>query len=366
MPRLLHVSDLHLTQRPGERAYGLAVLDEIAAVAAEWRVDGVLLCGDIFDSVRDAEAMRTDLRATLARVPAPCLMIPGNHEDDGTGFRTLTALDFAPVELLAERPYCVRRLGEGGAAVEIVAIPHQGASVEAAEWDVPEKAARWRVAMAHGVVPGLCYTGPDVEDGGGALDAELFSRLRVDYAALGHVHDRRSVQQDGALIAYAGSARVWRSGEAGERGVVVVDLDEAGVQTTFVALASAGVYRGYDVPLSLEGMIIPPEVETWGTEDFIELRLSGVVDDENRVRIAEERLREAHGARVRRLEVRRGDVAVLAGIHTQPLAKRFLEELEARRPHAAEPDFAAKERVWLRARELGLVHIKRALEAQAP
>jgi DNA repair exonuclease SbcCD nuclease subunit len=365
MPRLLHAADLHLSQRAGERAYGLDVLRELVAVARARAVDAVLLCGDVFDTARDAEALRGDFRDAFAELGAPCLYIPGNHEDDGTDYRTLRALDFAPVELLAQRPFSLRRLGEGEDAFEILAMPHQGAAVETGDWSVPAKAARFRVAMAHGVVPGLCYTGPDVEEGGGALGADLFARCGVDYAALGHVHDRRATTLDGVVIAYSGSARVWRSGESGERGVMIVDLDE-GVRAAFVPLASAGHFRGYDVPLSLEGEIAVPDADSWGRADYVELRLSGVVDDENAVRAAEERLRATHGDRVRRLEVKRGEFAVLAGIHTQPLARRFLEALEAKRPQASEPDFEAKERVWLRAREVGLVHIKRALEARTP
>jgi hypothetical protein len=164
------------------------------------------------------------------------------------------------------------------------------------------------------------------------------------------------------LLSYPGSARVWRRGELGPRGVTRITLDTR-ITTEFLPLASAGQYHCYDAPLLLDGTIpVPAEAGAWKAEDFIELRLRGIVSDEHALKREIEAWRERHGGKIRRLEIKDKDVSILGGIEHHKLARSFLERWRALEPETGDPDYERKRQIWIRARDLGLNQIKDTLE----
>lgn len=356
MSILVHAADLHLTSAPGEKDYSLGVLAALVERARQEKAAFLLLAGDVFDSFREAEALRAEFRRLIAPLREGCevLFLPGNHEALERGAGSLRALDLGAAVLLDRLPFSLLVRGEA----EFLAIPHQDGYRDYREWPVPPRGERPRVAAAHGVVNGLSYGGPEEESGGAALDPDLFRRWGVAYAALGHVHARREEERDGVKLAYPGSARVWRRGETGERGVNRVALDGSSPpRVEFVPLAAAGRYRPVPLPVGFDGSIEERRLEAgdWGPRDWVGLELAGIVEDEGTVARLEEALRRAHGRRVRRLEIRREGIGVLPGIAAQPLAAEFLRlwrEAEPREGREA----------WLRARGLGLERIRRMLE----
>lgn len=367
MPRLLHAADLHLCDE--ERGYGLAVFAALIEAAHRERADYLLFCGDLFDTYADAERLKGEVRKLIGTPPFEFLYLPGNHEGIRKGGGDLSRLDLGAANVLHAAPWSLIRRGRGGIPVEFLAVPHQESYAGYGSWQVPPKEARWRVALAHGLVAGMAYRGPDDEGGASALDPDLFQRFRVDYAALGHIHGRRNQGIGAVHFAYPGSARVWRRNESGARGAWLIDLPADGSLPlpAFVPLAAAGEFRLYQLPLSLEGE--PPDIGTlalgWGPADSIVLRFTGIVEDENAVAALADRLRALHGGRVRKLEIERDEVASLPGIADQPLARRFLEAWEKRVPAADAPGADERRAEWLRARELALLALKAGLERSA-
>jgi hypothetical protein len=224
------------------------------------------------------------------------------------------------------------------------------------------------VALAHGVVAGMSFGGLDAEGGATALDPDLFARLKVDYAALGHIHGRRHQVFGSLTIAYPGSARVWRQGETGPRGVYLLELPpggpsplQRGPEPAFHRLVSAGEYRHYGIPLTLDGD--PPDLDrlasAWSPADAVELEFTGLVEDERLMARLAEDLRARYGSRVRRLTLTRDGVTALPGISSHPVARQFLERWAAR-PEARDPGHAGYP-AWLRARELALLQLKASL-----
>lgn len=355
---ILHAADLHLCD--SEREYSLSVLEEIVALALNRDVAFLLLSGDTFDSFDDVESLRSSFRKALEKLPPSCevLLLQGNHEDLGRGKRDLRSLDLGPITLLADTPFSlIERDG-----VEFLTIPHQANYSDYRQWKVPQKQETLRIAVAHGVVVGVSYAGPDQETGAGVLDPDIFTRFSVDYAALGHIHIRRQENSNNTIISYPGSARVWRRGELGERGVCLLNTDEL-LRVDFLALRTAGQYREYALPLSLEGKArnLSKEARSWSSSDFIHISFTGLVEEENVVASLEAELQKEHGDKVRKLEIVRDEVSVLPGISSQPLASRFIALWEPKEPELGQE---LKRRVWLRARELALAEIKRVIEAR--
>jgi DNA repair exonuclease SbcCD nuclease subunit len=354
---IIHCADLHLCAAPEEREYCLAVLDEIADLARRERAAALLFCGDLFDGFRDLEALRIEFRRRIEALPAGCAVvyIVGNHEPHGAGGQRAGAFDLGGIAVVEDGPF--ELLVRDG--VELLCVPHQPSYSGYTDWKVPPKKTKLRLGLAHGLVTGMdVYAGPDDEESGecaGALDPDLFGRFEVDYAALGHIHARREKTIGACRLCYPGSARVWRKGEDGERGVYVLSCDDR-VQGRFEPLASAGQYRVHDLPLGLDGGLDGVEecAASWGARDWIHLRLGGVVDDENAVAEVERRLRREWAGRVRRLDVSRDGVEVLEGIARHALARKFLAVWE-RGFAAAGP---ADRSLWLRARQLGLMQMR--------
>ncbi len=374
MLRLLHCSDLHLSARDSdsnEREYSLDVLREIVTHAEREEAAAILIAGDLFNTFSDAEALRAPVRDILAQYSGEVFYVPGNHEELERGRKSLARLDLAPLQVLQELPASLLRREYNGLTLEIVSIPHQKEYGDAPSLGLPAKDADLRIVMAHGIVADLAYSGPAgaEENEAGILDPRLFVGLEADYAALGHIHARRLESRNGVTFCYPGSPRVWRRGESGERTVALLDVNAGGsFHVRFVPIQTAGTYRRVELPLSLQGEA--PELydaDLWQPQDYVDLRLSGLVEDENTVVNLEGELRRQHGQRVRRFEVRRDDVEVLEGVSGEPVARKFLELWKQREPVVA-PGKTDDEResynVYLRARELALHEIKRALEGR--
>ncbi len=358
MTELIHAADVHLSSDPREKDYSLAVLAAIVERARTDRAAWLVLAGDVFDTFRDAEALRAEFRRIVAPLEGSCevLYLPGNHEQPERGAGSLRALDLGAVTLLDGLPFTT--LARDG--VDFLAIPHQADYRDYRDWPVAPKDGRPRVAVAHGVVNGLSYAGLEEETGGSALDPDLFLRFGVDYAALGHIHARREETRGSLRLAYPGSARVWRRGETGERGVNRVTLAAGpggALRVEFAPLPEAGRYRPVALPVGFDGGIEDGRLgaEAWGGRDWVCLELSGIVEDEAAVARLEGALRRAHEQRVRRLEIRREGLGVLPGIAGQPLAEKFLRLWREAEPRGAQE-------AWLRAREMGLQRIRRLLE----
>ena len=363
MIKLLHCADLHLSAARDERGYCLSVLDEIVAAAVREGAGYLLFAGDTFNSFGDAEALRDEFRSRIEPLRGRCepVLVSGNHEDLGRNGRRLASFD------LGIEPECVVESSGGPFTllrrdgVEFLALPHRADYRDYTGWNVPEKKEPFRVAAAHGIVAGMSYTWEDEETDARAavMDADLFQRYLVDYAALGHIHSFRRVRAGGTELLYPGSARVWRKNEMGPRRAALVTLDEA-IHLSPLELKAAGQYRPLDVFVSFDGTPaeLPSEAEDWGPADYAYLKFSGLVENEREALDSVRKLISEMEERVRRV-AHETELSVLEGVSGHPVAKKFLQLLEERKPVKDGEEYP----VWKRAREMGLLKIKETVEA---
>jgi DNA repair exonuclease SbcCD nuclease subunit len=241
----------------------------------------------------------------------------------------LEKFDFGRAQLLSAKPWSLLPLSE---EAELLAIPFQKDYSGYREWKVPPKKKPMRILLAHGVVPGFAYMGSG-EDSDSVLDEELFAYFEIDLAALGHLHGNYVIRKGETLIAYPGSARVWREGEVGPRKVLAGTTEAIPPVLEPKILRSAGEYRVIPVYVSPGGELRIEKPEKISGADYLRLEVSGVVEDEPSVRKELEKIENELKTKCRELTINTDKLSVLAGVSTHPLAKSFLrgwEEAAAR------------------------------------
>ena len=262
--RLLHVSDWHVGATLGSRisrdADLTVVIDEMVAIAADFRPHLVVHSGDLFDGARPpVESMRLGISG-LRRLAeyAPVVVVAGNH-DSLPLFRLFNDIlaaggSASPIRFVAdvvqpEDGGVLEFPGEGDEVVRLVALPflHPNSLVKVMQ----TAPAGWTGEYADGVRTLQAMLARGLERGfdprrhinlyaahlhvGGAVLArservvhvsedyalDVESLPPVSYAALGHIHKPQALP---GLVPgrYAGSPIQIDYGELGEQKVVVL------------------------------------------------------------------------------------------------------------------------------------------------
>jgi DNA repair exonuclease SbcCD nuclease subunit len=199
--RLLHVSDLHL-EGPGD-AEQVSIL---AALAADRAAGVLLIAGDFFDHMRVSDATLAVTAKALSQVPAPVVILPGNHDPFMPGSPYIRA-DLGPnVHVLSTPGGETCHLAE--LDLDIWGRPHTSFADFRPLADIPPRGtATWQVAMAHGHLT----RGPaDLQRAYPIAPAEIAGSGR-DYVALGHWDVPFDASSGSVTAAYSGSPSRVRS-----------------------------------------------------------------------------------------------------------------------------------------------------------
>ncbi|WP_251865422.1 DNA repair exonuclease [Achromobacter sp. Marseille-Q4962] len=211
MTHFLHTADWQIGRQYGQfETEDAALLAEarletvarIAALAAERRVDAVLVAGDVFDTQAVSDRTVRRLFAALSAYAGPWVMIAGNHD----------AALAESVWSRARRLGCIPANVHAPMAAQVVDLPGAGLAVLAAPlrqrhthddvtqvFDLMDSApGRVRVGLAHGSVAGRL---PESADAANPIAPDRAARARLDYLALGDWHGCLAVD-----------ARTWYAG----------------------------------------------------------------------------------------------------------------------------------------------------------
>jgi exonuclease SbcD len=243
--RFLHTADWHL----GRLFHGTSLLEDqaplveqVATLAREARVDAVLLAGDVYDRAippPGAVALLDDFLARLTLdAGVPLVAVAGNHDSaERLGFASrLLRRPGAPIVLHDEHgpvhvhalPYAdpptVRHVLEAPELGDHAAS--MGALVEAIRASDPGRARK--VLVAHAFVSGCEESEserPLSVGGSGAVPASMLAGF--DYVALGHLH--RPQRAGGDAIRYSGSLAKYSFSEIAHRkSISIVELGRTG------------------------------------------------------------------------------------------------------------------------------------------
>lgn len=251
--KLLHLADLHI----GKTLCGYSMLEDqkyvfsqIYEIIKQHHIDGVMLCGDIYDkSIPSVEAVSLfdSFLGEMKNLKVKVFIIPGNHDSKGRLSFCRGLLHESQV-YIAENPEKITIEDDYG-CVNIYMIPFDRPATMAAyvgEDSIktyndgvsaiikhlnPDYTKRNVMMTHHFVVAGSQQ--PELSDSenlisvGGieVVDASLFNQF--DYVALGHIHKSQAMGKD--YIRYAGSILKYSFSEAlSEKTVPVIELKEKG------------------------------------------------------------------------------------------------------------------------------------------
>ncbi len=229
--RVLHTADVHLEsdgygnarQQAEHQERGRRVFQRIVDRALSDEVDLLLIAGDLFDHNRVSDAAVDFVRAELARLRRPVVILPGNHD-----------------ALYPNAIYDRHDLAAGSSHVRVIQLLN-GETVELPELDavvwgrameehepgfqplahIPGRDdRRWHLAMAHG----FFYEVRQRPDRSSPIFADEIRDTGWDYVALGHQHVQTNVSQGSVVAYYAGAPVTDWSGADPVGSVLRIDL----------------------------------------------------------------------------------------------------------------------------------------------
>lgn len=244
--KFFHISDLHI----GKRVNGFSmledqkyILDQIVDLAENYRPDGILIAGDLYDrSMPSAEAVELadDFLYQFTKLQIPVFLISGNHdcaERIAYGGRMMEqagiyvsrvfdgkmqkySLRDVDIWLLPYiKPAQIRRFYPE----EEMETTQQAIEVILKHTELDER--RVNILVMHQFLAGasVCESEEMSVGGSDQIDASIVEAF--DYVALGHLHGPQKVGRD--TVRYCGSPLKYSFSEAGHRkSVTVVEMAE--------------------------------------------------------------------------------------------------------------------------------------------
>jgi exonuclease SbcD len=198
--RLLHTSDIHLSDGPDSPRF----LREVVDLALAHQVDVVLIAGDLFDHSRVAAATVDGAIEHLARLRQPVVIIPGNHDqvDERSVYHRADLesagahVTFVGDPMGREVEFDDLRLVVWARGIE----DHSPAHRPLQGYGTP-RPPFWNVVLTHGhYVPA-----GDRSDRSSQITEDEIGALGCDYVALGHWHHFLDVSTGGVPAFYSGS-----------------------------------------------------------------------------------------------------------------------------------------------------------------
>ncbi len=221
--KIIQTSDLHLSSKKPER---IKALENIISTAIEQKADLVLISGDLFDSVEQADILRPDLRNMLSSLPFTIIAIPGNH--DMGSYRA--DLNFGnSIKIMTSQPFEVTDYEN----TRLISLPYSNQDFNDLVFDLKNSIdkSRINILMLHCTLD-IPYLGEE-EYGQEERQAYLPVNSRVlgdlgfDYILSGHFHSRvvENHITDSTIFIYSGSPVSVTRKEQGRRRVTLLDTN---------------------------------------------------------------------------------------------------------------------------------------------
>ena len=264
--RILHTADLHLCSpltanltgdKIRERKAELfTTFERMVEKAIELGAFAIIIAGDLFDS--DKITLRDCKRVAeiIERYPAlTYFYVAGNHE------RT------AFTDRIQEKPKNLIIFGEQWEyyAINDVRIIGRSHTEPGMFESLVCEGGKKNIVILH--------TEPTEKNGTVGIGFDDAQGRGIDYLALGHYHTYRTYRiSDGGIAVYPGTPEGRGFDEEGEKGFVLVDVDNKGIHHSFIPFAKRTLHR---IEIDITGIKRRIDIE-----DKISARLSEIPSDD--------------------------------------------------------------------------------------
>lgn len=268
-PMLTHMSAAQASMRNAQIIDSFLRLTDYAAVNG---VRAVIIAGDLFDGERVRGRTVDEILAAMERTPeVDYLYLPGNHDGAARAFSDRTL------------PENLRQFGREWTTFQYENVAVSGVQLcrengEAIYEAVPHAAGRVNIAVLHGQIGTV--SGED------AVNLSLLKYKGIDYLALGHIHSYTLERlDDRGIYCYCGCLEGRGFDECGDKGFVLLDVEDGKVTPAFVPFASRRLHR---VPVDITGLTKSAQIaqamkqaaQTISAGDMVEFLLTGSSEPE--------------------------------------------------------------------------------------
>ncbi len=272
MIKILHSADWHLDSalngRADEAALRRALLqipDKVADACRAENCDILLLSGDLFDGKPSPEGLHV-LKLALQEVGVPTFIAPGNHDFCSPDSPWLTEAWPENVHIFTQ-PH-----------MESVALPQLDCRIYGAGFDAmhcppllkgfhTQGEEKYHIAVLHGD-PTLRTSDYN------PISKSQIGGSGLQYLALGHIHKGDSLREKGTLCAWPGCPMGRGFDELGEKGVLVVTLEQT-AQVSFLPLDTPRFYDLQAEVLTDGASALAAVLPAAGSEDYYRVELVG-------------------------------------------------------------------------------------------
>ena len=235
--RFIHCSDLHLDSRMEalslektavRREEITHTFERLVSYAKENGVTAVIIAGDMFDTSR--VTIKTKNRIIKAIECAPevdFLYLSGNHDDDNF----ISELEVLPKNLKVFRnEWTEFTYGD----IVISGIVFTSTNVRSVYDSLNLQPKNVNILVMHGQVAGY-----NSEEKAEIISIPLLKDKNVDYLALGHIHSySEGVIDNRGTYAYSGCLDGRGFDETGEKGFILLEVDNKKIKKSFVPFSS--------------------------------------------------------------------------------------------------------------------------------
>ena len=274
MIKILHSGDWHLDSplllRSQEQTRYLrdalaGIPEKIVALCKEEQCDMMLLAGDLFDGAASAGTVQA-LKAALRDAQVPVFITPGNHDYVGNDSPWLNEVWPDNVHIFTHQ------------SIESVVLPDLDLRIYGAGFtsmDCPALLLDFTAAHNEQYKVGILHGDPTQANSPYCpITKQQVNNSGLDYLALGHIHKGDSFRSGKTLCAWPGCPMGRGYDEDGEKGALIVTLDET-AEIRFVPLDAPRFHDleipGGDDPAKALDSVLP----ALGNPDFYRITFTG-------------------------------------------------------------------------------------------
>ena len=226
--KIIHCADLHLDSKIDIKDKAKSTLrkeevlhsfERLCDYAKQNFVSAIIIAGDLFDSEKGSVAVVERVLEIISKAPSiTFLYLPGNHEKD----RLISSAVALPenLKLFGEDWTCFSK-GKVNFIGRTETAKNMFSTLKLNENEI-------NILVLHGELK-------DLSDAGGAIGKREISDMGIDYVALGHYHTYSHTKIDIRCSAvYSGTPEGRGFDEAGEKGFVLIEAGQKGINHTFI------------------------------------------------------------------------------------------------------------------------------------